>query len=99
MSYEKILKEDARLVMLMHFQAQNDRTLDQHLLQRLLKASGRSLSMDKIRTELAWLKEQSLIRYEENDGALVATILLRGEEVAQGVVTVPGVQRPSASED
>lgn len=55
---------------------------------------GFAPSRAKVRTELAWLEEQGLVRLE-GDACLVATLTGRGEDVAKCRATVPGVKRPS----
>ena len=99
MSFERHMKEDARLTVLLLLASIDDRTLNEHLIIRGLREMGHFFSQDQMRTELAWLKEQRLIRYEVNGATWVATILRRGEDVASGAATVPGVQRPSANEE
>jgi len=98
MSFEKFLKEDARLVILMLFSSVKDRMLNEHLIVRGLKSMGHSYTTDQVRTELAWLAEQNLVRNDVNNSTWVSTILRRGEDVAKGLLEVPGVQRPSADE-
>lgn len=53
------------------------------------------IGRDKVRTELAWLSEQGLVTLRHvTDTLSVATATTRGVDVAQGRVTVPGVDRP-----
>lgn len=66
------------------------------ILLDVVRAVGINASRDQIRTELAWLLEQGLIRSETLDTLVVATLTERGEDVAAGRATVPGVKRPSA---
>ena len=49
-----------------------------------------------MRAELAWLAEQDLLKVEQLDRLQVATLTGRGQDVATGAATVPGVKRPSA---
>ncbi|MFM2329919.1 MAG: hypothetical protein RLZZ494_2022, partial [Pseudomonadota bacterium] len=41
---------------------------------------------------------QGLVTSEDVAGLVVVTMTARGQEVAQGVATVPGVARPRAGE-
>jgi hypothetical protein len=56
---------------------------------------GLMASRDLIRTELSWLAEQSLVTIKDMGALVVATLTERGQDVAEGRVTAPGVQRPS----
>jgi hypothetical protein len=62
----------------------------------VVRSVGINASRDQVRTEMAWLKEQGLIRTQELDKLIVATMTERGEDVAAGRATVPGVKKPSA---
>jgi hypothetical protein len=57
---------------------------------------GLAASRDRVRTELVWLEEQGLLAIAEpSPGVRVATINQRGHDVAGGLASCPGVQRPS----
>lgn len=61
-----------------------------------LGSLGLGASRDQVRSEIAWLAEQGLVTGDELPGGLVvATLTERGQDVASGRATVPGVQRPS----
>ena len=48
------------------------------------------------RTDLAWLRDQALVRLIETvPGVQVAELSARGMDVARGMAIVPGVSRPS----
>ena len=88
-----------------------DRSLRLALLRLLSEAPGYSanhavltsaavslgfhVSRDKVRTTLDWLKEQGLISIDDLGGVVVAHCLQRGLDVASGMATVTGVDRPS----
>ncbi len=57
---------------------------------------GFRLTRDQVRGELIWLAEQDLTFNEEIAGLLVATAKKRGLDVAAGIVSQPGIKRPSA---
>jgi DNA-binding transcriptional ArsR family regulator len=48
-----------------------------------------------VRIDLAWLKDGRLVDVEEIAGIQIVTLTQRGLETAQGIVTTPGVKRPS----
>ena len=49
-----------------------------------------------VRTHLAWLREQGLVSLTDVSGCYVAEITGRGDDVASGLATVPGVKKPRA---
>lgn len=55
-----------------------------------------AVSRAQIRTELSWLQEQGLVRTETIETLIIVTLTERGEDVAAGRSTVPGVKKPSA---
>lgn len=66
------------------------------VLTDAVRSVGFSASRDQVRSELAWLAEQDLVTCEPLDRLLVATLTGRGQDVAVGASTAPGVKRPSA---
>ena len=95
MNFEKFKQADARLTVLLFLAEQNDWSLNEFVIQTALKEMAHTFSRDQVRTELAWLAEQNLISTREHSGAMVAKLTNRGEEAARGIITVPGVKRPS----
>ena len=67
---------------------------NESLLGALLRAWGHVASRDRLRGELAWLREQGLVAIDEIGGVMIATLTERGHDVASGAATVPGVRRP-----
>ena len=66
------------------------------LTQAADSTAGFTATRDQVKTELAWLAEQTLITTTEViDGLVVATLTERGGDVASGRAVVPGVQRPN----
>ena len=56
---------------------------------------GLDATRDQIKTELAWLAEQGLLKTADIGGLVVASLTDRGLDVAEGRAMAPGVQRPS----
>lgn len=96
MSFEKILTEDRRLVILRILQEQVSYKANSSVLAMAMEHFGHALSRDYMRTQLAWLAEQGLVVIDDIGPVLVATLTTRGQEVAKGVAVVPGVSRPGA---
>lgn len=100
MSFENLLAEDRRLVVLRVLAGDADRRANENVLKRALKHVGHDVSRDRLRTDLAWLAGQLLIRIDRlPDGSggemQVAVVTEEGEDVAGGR-THPGVARPPA---
>ena|SRR5574343_189185 len=95
MSMMELLDQDRRLVML--------RTLvdiggeaNESILQDCLDAYGHRVSRDQVRTHITWLAEQGLVTNEPVGSYFVASLTGRGQDVAEGRSTVPGVKKPRA---
>jgi hypothetical protein len=66
------------------------------ILQTIVVDAGVASSRDQIRTAITWLDEQGLVSVRKlESGTLVAAITQSGVDVASGLSTVDGVQRPS----
>ncbi len=57
---------------------------------------GITTTRDQIAGELAWLKEQGFVVYDDNGDFIVVTATHRGVEIANGRARHDGVQRPRA---
>ncbi len=71
-----------------------DYSANETLVQELLEFCGYGVSMDVVRTDLAWLEEQSLLSLRDVAGCKIATLRSRGVDAAKGVSIVPGIARP-----
>lgn len=66
------------------------------ILQTICLEFGCRSSRDQVKTAAQWLEEQGLVTTKlQQSSACIITITQRGAEVATGIVTVPGVKRPS----
>lgn len=86
--------EDLRLVILRILHASSGYRANESLLTVAVERWGHVVSRDRIRTELAWLREQGLVAIDEIGGVMIASLRERGSDVATGVVVAPGVKRP-----
>ncbi len=60
------------------------------------RVAGFAATRDQIKTELSWLAEQGLVTNSNAiEGLIVAKITERGIDVAKGLASVPGVQKPA----
>lgn len=95
MSFETTVQVHLRLTILRLLSEDPDYRLNDSLITDMTEDYGFTPSRDKVRTELAWLKEQGLIKTDDDPGITIATLTERGLDVARGRVVVPGVKRPS----
>ncbi|MFT3758994.1 hypothetical protein [Thauera sp.] len=89
------LAADRRLVILKLLEQAPDYRGNAYLLQSALEAFGHSVGMDRLQTDLNWLMEQDLVFLEAVGGVSIAKLTQRGDDVACGRTTVPGVKRPA----
>ena len=97
MSYSKLFAEHLRLAILQVLEQDADYAHNETVLQSALAALGHGIGSDRLRGELAWLAEQGLLAVEDASGMQVATLTLRGADVALGRARIPGVARPRPS--
>lgn len=96
-SFAERHREDRRLVLLRLLSEQPGYRANSSNLHAGLYALGIAGSRDDVATDLAWLRDQDLLRLEqlpEVDGLTIASITPRGRDVARGEAQVPGVRRP-----
>lgn len=98
MALQDIMQQHQRLVILRLLAEVSGFDLNESILQDGLNAYGLDISRDGLRTQLAWLAEQGLIRLEKLGGTQKAVLTARGEDVALGRAVVPGIKRPRAGE-
>lgn len=89
-------RQHLRLAMLKLLDQAPGCSTNDSVLTDALRGVGFAASRDQVKAELAWLDEQGLARVEALDRLQVATLTGRGQDVAAGAATVPGVKRPSA---
>lgn len=94
MSYADLISEDVRLRILEILEEEPDYSHNEDVVRMALGAIGHNVSRDKLRTYLAWLEEQDLVKLEDAAGLQVVTLTGRGEDAALGRTRVPGVKRP-----
>lgn len=86
--------EHRRLVVLRHLDALPNFASNASIIRDVVHAYGIATTEDQLRTALAWLEEQELIRLRHSDEVTIAEITGRGSEVARGEALHPGVARP-----
>jgi hypothetical protein len=93
--YGDTLRRHRRLSILRHLEAIPEYTGNASILQDVLRGLGLPSTRDQVVTELAWLKEQGFVTYDERSEFLVVTASARGVEIARGLSTHPDIQRPN----
>ena len=93
-TFTQHLEEDRRLTILLLLAEASDYKANQFLLQSALDGFGHTVSMDRLRADLAWLAEQGLLNVVPTAGVEIAQLSSRGLDVAQDRVHHPGVKRP-----
>jgi len=96
--YDQLVAEHQRITILRLLAEDADYALNDSLIRDMVTRYGFAPSRDRVRTQLSWLAEQGLVTLAPSGGCLVARLTERGEDVARGRATVPGVKRPSPGE-
>ncbi|KAB2888394.1 MAG: ArsR family transcriptional regulator [Desulfobulbaceae bacterium] len=97
MSHEgELYRQHVRLSLLRCLVKAADYSLNDSILCDMLRAVRFSVTRDQVRGELYWLAEQGLLRIETYDTITVAVLTERGQDVAIGTASHPGIKRPSA---
>lgn len=96
MEYRKMIQADQRLAICQILEQDPDYSHNEHVIKRALAFLGHSISSDLVRTRLAWLEEQDLVRIDRESAApvWVVTLTSRGEDAALGRARIEGVARP-----
>lgn len=98
MSFAKIVQEDRRLMVLLLLKESDQYSANEHLLRRALDNFGHNVGKDLLRTELAWLSEQGLLKTTATADVVVAKLTSRGLDVADGRALIPGIKVPEPGE-
>lgn len=94
-SFAELHAEHRRLATLLILEREVAYRANEYLLQTALARDGHSVSRDRVRTDLEWLREQGLVTVEQVGSMSVAVLTERGADVAAGRASVPGVKRPA----
>lgn len=96
----RIFDEDRRLVFLKLLAKMPDYTSPHYAIRDALAHLGHAVSMDKAKTDAAWLEEQGLVSITRPaEGLEVYRLTSRGKDVSENKATVPGVKQPEPGLD
>lgn len=96
MPMQTLLNEDQRLCLLRSLNECGGNA-NESVLQDCLDLYGHTISRDAVRTHIAWLAEQGVIKLDDLAGCYVATLMGRGHDVIEGRCKVPGIKRARTS--
>lgn len=91
----ELVDADQRLVILKSL-LEAGYNANESMLQDFLELYAHRISRDAVRSHMAWLQEQGLATIKDIAGIYIATLTSRGQDVAEGRATVPGVKKPRA---
>lgn len=95
MNLAETLAQDRRGIILRVLLDQGDYALNDGVLQDALERLGHSVGRDLVRDDLAWLERHGLVNVSKAGSCWIASLTIRGDDVATGRERVPGVRRPS----
>jgi hypothetical protein len=94
MNFAATIAEDRRLSILLVLEQTPGYSTNAYLLQTAIdQIYGHVASADQVKTDIAWLAEQSLVSVREVSRVTLATLSARGADVAAGRAVVPGVKK------
>ncbi|MGY6246682.1 VpaChn25_0724 family phage protein [Bosea thiooxidans] len=95
MSFDRLMREEARLIILRTLEEQPDGRLNSELLRLALETFGISKSRDWVHDELNWLRDMSAVTLVEASTVRVAQITAKGSDHVARRLVIEGVKRPS----
>lgn len=98
MSMDRIIREEARLIVLRTLDGEPDRRLNSELLRLELERWGITRSREWVHAELRHLEQLGAVTVVEAGSVLIAALARRGEDHVGRRIVLDGVKRPSAPE-
>lgn len=95
---DRIIREDARLIILKALSEQVDERLNSTLLQHVLETFGITRDRAFIHAELDFLREVGAVLITEAGSVRVAQLTERGQRHLDRTLALDGVKRPSRPE-
>lgn len=94
MSYAEDVSRHRRLAVVRYLAEVPEYVSNASILQDVLTRLGLAVSYDALVTELMWLREQGFVAFDPEASFIVVTGTRRGVDLARGLASHPGVQRP-----
>jgi hypothetical protein len=98
MSFDRAMREEARLIILRALEEQSDGRLNSELLRLSLESYGITKSRDWVHDELNWLAEMGAVSLVVAGTVRVASLTAKGSDHVLRRVVIEGVKRPSRGE-
>lgn len=95
MSMDRIVREQARLIILRELAAQPDGRLNSDLLGAVLQTFGITKSRDWVHDECNWLAEMGAITVAPAGSLKIAALTPKGLNHVERRIVIEGVKRPS----
>lgn len=94
MSFERIFREDARLIIMRELAGEPKYALNETLLQATLEVFGIARSREWVREELRRLADVGAVTLNEAGSVLIAVLTAKGLDHVEGRLVIEGVKRP-----
>ncbi len=94
MSYSEDISRHRRLAILRYLVERPEYTSNASIMQDVLGDLGLPLSYDALISELSWLNDQGFVSADTAAQLVVVVATRRGVDLARGLASDPGVQRP-----
>jgi hypothetical protein len=98
MSMDRLIREEARLVILRVLEEQPDGRLNSALLQAALESFGITKSRDWVHDELNWLASMGAVTVIVAGSVRIATLTAKGSDHVSRRLVIEGIKRPSRPE-
>lgn len=96
MSYQQILDENRRLVILRFLHEITTNTANESVLETATNQIGVISTREDIRDDLKFLQDRGCVKIEwYADKCMVATLTRRGQYVAEGKEIIYGIKKPA----
>ncbi|SMH35950.1 hypothetical protein [Maritimibacter sp. HL-12] len=92
--YAETLRKHRRLAILRHLESCAEYTSNASILGDVLDGVGIPSTRSQVLGELAWLRENGLVIYDDRSDFIVVEATRAGLEIATGVARHPEIQRP-----
>jgi hypothetical protein len=93
---DRIIREEARLIILRTLHEQPDGRLNSELLRRSLDVYGITQTRDWVHEEMRWLANMGAVSLLEAGTVLVASLRAKGSDHVERRAVITGVKRPSS---
>ncbi len=98
MMMDRLMREEARLIILRALEEQPDGRLNSELLRLTLESYGITKSRDWVHDELNWLRDMAAVTVVVAGTVRVASVTAKGSDHVARRTVIEGVKRPSRGE-